>query len=95
MLLQESRHAARTSPTGELILLGNQDRSLLEPGADRRGSGIAGESPEVPPLRLLHIAGCDCGPFNAETESVAATDWRQTVALTTDWYELSLRQLYS
>ena len=33
----------------------------LEPGADRGGSGIAGESPEVPPLRLLHTAGCDCG----------------------------------
>src|SRR6266404_5214152 len=28
MLLHESRHAARTSPTGELILLENQDRSL-------------------------------------------------------------------
>ena len=28
MLLQESRHAARTSPAGELILLENQDRSL-------------------------------------------------------------------
>ena len=28
MLLQESRHAARTFPTGELILLENQDRSL-------------------------------------------------------------------
>src|SRR6202041_242728 len=28
MLLQESRHAARTSPTGELILLENQDRAL-------------------------------------------------------------------
>src|SRR6202040_1215729 len=27
MLLHESRHAARTSPTGELILLENQDRS--------------------------------------------------------------------
>src|SRR4029077_20526177 len=28
MLLQESRHAARTSPTGQPILLENQDRSL-------------------------------------------------------------------
>src|SRR5882724_2898378 len=28
MLLQESRRAARTSPTGELVLLENQDRSL-------------------------------------------------------------------
>src|SRR5271169_4633350 len=33
----------------------------LEPGADRGGSGVAGESPEVPPLQLLHTAGCDCG----------------------------------
>src|SRR5271169_3852512 len=32
----------------------------LEPGADRGGSGIAGERPEVSPLRLLHTAGCDC-----------------------------------
>src|SRR2546422_10882123 len=29
MLLHEFRHAARTSPTGEMILLENQDRSLL------------------------------------------------------------------
>src|SRR4029079_16677693 len=28
MLLQESRRAARTSPSGELILLENQDRAL-------------------------------------------------------------------
>jgi RNA polymerase sigma-70 factor (ECF subfamily) len=28
MLLQESRHAARPSPTGELILHEDQDRSL-------------------------------------------------------------------
>ncbi|MGH9707191.1 MAG: RNA polymerase sigma factor, partial [Candidatus Acidiferrales bacterium] len=30
MLLQESRHTARTSPNGELILLENQDRSLWD-----------------------------------------------------------------
>src|SRR5262249_32977709 len=28
MLLQESRRAARTSPTGDVVLLGDQDRSL-------------------------------------------------------------------
>src|SRR5437899_905053 len=33
----------------------------LEPKTDRRGSGIAGESPELPPLRLLHTAGRHCG----------------------------------
>jgi RNA polymerase sigma-70 factor (ECF subfamily) len=30
MLLQESRHAARTSATRELIMLENQDRSLWD-----------------------------------------------------------------
>ncbi len=61
MLLQASRHAARKSPTGELILLENQDRSLWNQRADRAGSGIAGKSAEVPPIRRLHAAGCDCG----------------------------------
>ena len=31
MLLQESRHAARNSPTEGLILLENQNRSLWDP----------------------------------------------------------------
>src|ERR1700734_1636924 len=61
MLLHESRPAARTPPAGELIVLENQGSLALEPRADRGGSGIAGESPEVPPIRLLHTAGCDCG----------------------------------
>src|SRR6202165_2077511 len=39
MLLQESRHAARTSPAGELILLENLGSLAVEPGADRGGSG--------------------------------------------------------
>jgi RNA polymerase sigma-70 factor (ECF subfamily) len=36
MLLQESRHAARTSPTGELILLENQDRRSGTKSRSRR-----------------------------------------------------------
>ncbi len=67
MLLQESRRAARTSPTGELILLENQDRSLWN--KEQIAEGVAllekalrypNASGEVPPLRLLHVAGCDC-----------------------------------
>jgi RNA polymerase sigma-70 factor (ECF subfamily) len=60
MLLQESRRAARTSSAGELILLENQDRSLWNREQTAEG-GIGGESPEIPLLRLLHAAGCDCG----------------------------------
>ena len=61
MLLQESRRAARTSPAGELILLENQDRSLWNREQIAEGVALLRESPELPPLRLLHAAGCDCG----------------------------------
>ena len=65
MLLQESRRAARTSPTGELILLENQDRSLWNREQIAEGVALLEKalevSAEVPPLRLLHTAGCDCG----------------------------------
>jgi RNA polymerase sigma-70 factor (ECF subfamily) len=44
MLLQQSRRAARTSPTGELILPENQDRSLW----NRRqiAEGVTQQKPE-------------------------------------------------
>ena len=46
MLLHESRRAARTSPTGELILLDDQDRSLWnrEQIAEGIGAGASGRS---------------------------------------------------
>jgi RNA polymerase sigma-70 factor, ECF subfamily len=84
MLLQESRRAARTSPTGELILLENQDRSLwnrkqiaegvalLEKALGYRGkSGRFGSYTLQAAIAAVH----------AEAESLAATDWRQIVAL--------------
>src|SRR5262249_31482826 len=37
---------------------GNPGSLALEPGADRRRSGIAREAPKIPPLRLIHSAGC-------------------------------------
>ena len=43
MLLHESRRAARTSPSGELILLDDQDRSLWDRRSDR-GRDAAGAS---------------------------------------------------
>jgi RNA polymerase sigma-70 factor, ECF subfamily len=57
MLLQESRRAARRRAD----FAGEPGSLALEPRADRGGSGIGGESPEVPPLRLVRTAGCDCG----------------------------------
>src|ERR1035437_11131318 len=40
MLLQESRHAARTSPAGELILLADQDRALWNREQIAEGTGF-------------------------------------------------------
>jgi len=80
MLLQESRRAARTSPTGELILLEHQDRSRW------------GREPISEGLSLLERAlkSRRFGPYtiqaaiaavHAQAESVAATDWREIVWL--------------
>jgi RNA polymerase sigma-70 factor (ECF subfamily) len=41
--------------------VGESTPLAMEPAADRRGSGLARASPQVPPLRPLHPAGCDCG----------------------------------
>jgi RNA polymerase sigma-70 factor (ECF subfamily) len=80
MLLQESRHAARTSPTGELILLENQDRSLWNREQIAEGVALLEKALKYrrfgPYTLLAAIAA-----VHAEAESVAATDWRQIVAL--------------
>jgi len=84
MLLQESRHAARTSPTGELILLENQDRSLWNREQIAEGVallekalGYRGTSRRFGSYTLQAAIAA----VHAEAESVAATDWRQIVAL--------------
>ncbi len=87
MLLHEARRAARTSSTGELILLENQDRArwnkeqiaegvaLLERALKYRGKH--GEKSRRVGSYTLQAA---IAAVHAEAESVAATDWRQIVA---------------
>jgi len=80
MLLQESRRAARTSPAGELILLENQDRSLWNRAQIAEGVALvekALSSRRFGPYSLQAAIAA----IHAEAESVAATDWRQIVAL--------------
>src|SRR6201997_5382945 len=80
MLLQESRRAARTSPTGELILLENQDRSLWNRAQFAEGLAMvekALSSRRFGPYTLQAAIAA----VHAEAESTAATDWRQIVAL--------------
>jgi RNA polymerase sigma-70 factor, ECF subfamily len=80
MLLQESRHAARTSPTGELILLENQDRALWN--REQIAEGVALLEKALKSRRFgSYTLQAAIAAVHAEAESVARTDWRQIVAL--------------
>jgi len=80
MLLQESRRAARTSATGELILLEHQDRSLWN--REQIAEGVALLQKALQSGRFgAYTLQAAIAAVHAEAESVAATDWRQIVAL--------------
>jgi RNA polymerase sigma-70 factor (ECF subfamily) len=80
MLLQESRRAARTSPTGELILLENQDRALWN--GEQIAEGVAWMEKALKSRRFgPYTLQAAIAAVHAEAESAAATDWRQIVAL--------------
>jgi RNA polymerase sigma-70 factor (ECF subfamily) len=86
MLLHESRRAARTSPTGELILLDHQDRALWNREQIAEGESLvrrAMASPEVGP----YVIQAAIGAVHAAATTAEATDWAQIVAL----YDLLLR----
>jgi RNA polymerase sigma-70 factor (ECF subfamily) len=80
MLLQESRHAARTSATGELILLEDQDRSLWN--REQIAEGLALLEKALTSQRFgSYTLQAAIAAVHAKAEPVAATDWRQIVAL--------------
>jgi RNA polymerase sigma-70 factor (ECF subfamily) len=80
MLLQESRRAARTSPTGELILLDNQDRSLWN--REQIAEGVALVEKALKSRRFgAYTLQAAIAAVHADAGSPAATDWRQIAAL--------------
>jgi RNA polymerase sigma-70 factor (ECF subfamily) len=80
MLLQESRRAARTSPTGELILLENQNRSLWN--REQIAEGVALLEKALKSRRFgPYTLQAAIAAVHAETESAAETDWGQIVAI--------------
>ena len=80
MLLQESRRAARTSPTGDVVLLADQDRSLGDRDRIAEGSMLverALSSKRIGPYTVqAAIAAVHAGAAGPE-----ATDWGEIVAL--------------
>jgi RNA polymerase sigma-70 factor (ECF subfamily) len=86
MLLQDSRRAARTSPTGDLILLEQQDRSLWNREQIAEGTALverALASRQVGPYTIQAAIAA----VHAEAPDAAATDWAQIVGL----YDVLLR----
>jgi RNA polymerase sigma-70 factor (ECF subfamily) len=80
MLLQESRRAARSSPTGELILLENQDRSLWN--REQIAEGVSLVEKALSSRRFgAYTLQAAIAAVHAQAESTAATDWRQIGAL--------------
>ena len=80
MLLHESRRAARTSATGELILLENQDRALWN--REQIAEGLALVEKAVISQRFgPYTLQAAIAAVHAEAESIALTDWRKIVAL--------------
>jgi len=86
MVLHESRRAARTSPSGELVLLDDQDRSLWDRAQITEGVALVRRA----------LASRRFGPYtlqaaiaavHAEAPTAAATDWTQIVGL----YDVLLR----
>lgn len=80
MLLHESRRAARTSATGELILLDAQDRSRWDRALIAEGDALiqrALTTRRIGPYALQAAISA----VHAQAESAEATDWTQIVAL--------------
>jgi RNA polymerase sigma-70 factor (ECF subfamily) len=80
MLLHESRRAARTSPAGELILLDHQDRALWNRKQIAEGVGLVEKALRSRRFGVYTLQAA-IAAVHAESESTAATDWRQIVAL--------------
>ena len=80
MLLQESRRAARTSPSGEIILLDDQDRSLWDRDQIAEGTRLverALSSRRFGPYTIQAAIAA----VHAEAGEAGATDWNEIVGL--------------
>jgi len=80
MLLHDSRRAARTSSSGELILLNDQDRSLWNRDQIAEGSALVERALAANQVSPYTVQGA-IAAVHANAANAAATDWTQIVAL--------------
>jgi len=86
MLLHDSRHAARTSPTGDLILLENQDRALWNRNQITEGVSLVERALSSGPVGPYTLQAA-IASVHAQAPSSATTDWPRIVSL----YDLLMR----
>jgi RNA polymerase sigma-70 factor (ECF subfamily) len=80
MLLQESRRLARASPTGDLVLLEDQDRSLWNQTHIREGKVHLQRALSAPPIGPYTIQAA-IAAVHADAGAPADTDWHAIVEL--------------
>ncbi len=86
MLLHDSRRAARVSPTGDLILLEDQDRSLWNREQIAEGLSLVERAFAARRIGTYSLQAA-IAAVHARAQTTAATDWAQIVSL----YDLLLQ----
>jgi len=90
MLLHESRRAARSSPTGDIVLLEDQDRSLWNREQIAEGIALVERALSTPGPGPYAIQAA-IAAVHAGADSASNTDWAEIVAL----YDLLLSTVAS
>ena len=80
MLLQESRRAARTSPSGEIVLLEDQDRTLWDRAMIAEGVSLTERALKT---RMFgpYCLQAAIAAVHAEAPSTKETDWSEIIGL--------------
>jgi RNA polymerase sigma-70 factor (ECF subfamily) len=86
MLLQESRRAARTTQSGDLILLEDQDRSLWNHDQIAEGKKLVEQALSSRRFGLFTLQA-SIAAVHATASGASETDWGQIVA----WYDILMR----
>jgi RNA polymerase sigma-70 factor (ECF subfamily) len=80
MLLQESRRVARASPTGDLVLLEDQDHALWDRDRIAEGQTLARQALASGRIGAYSLQAA-IAAVHAEASEAAATDWAQIAGL--------------
>ena len=87
MLLHHARRSARASPSGDIVLLEDQDRSLWSREEISEGAALVERALRRPGRVSPYAVQAAIAALHAQAPNHAATDWRQIVGL----YEVLLR----